>query len=89
MNCINQKYQYNDYGQMIRQSEGGHLQYFEGDALGRLVRSKNDKAETHYRYDAFGRRIEKTETTHPSRTQSLYRNHTIRLGWRHASLQKL
>ncbi len=44
---------------MIRQSEGGHLQYFEWDALGRLIRSKNDKAETHYRYDALGRRIEK------------------------------
>ncbi|MFC2995884.1 hypothetical protein ACFODO_11490 [Acinetobacter sichuanensis] len=27
--------------------------------MGRLVRSKNDKAETHYRYDALGQRIEK------------------------------
>ena len=58
---INQKYQYDDYGQLIRQSDGGHLQYFEWDALGRLIRSKNDKAETHYRYDALGRRIEKSK----------------------------
>lgn len=76
---INQKYQYDDYGQLIRQSDGGHLQYFEWDALGRLVRSKNDKAETHYRYDALGRRIEKSKQ-HIQAGHSHY-TETTQYGW--------
>lgn len=58
---IDQKYQYDDYGQLIVQNDGGQLQHFEWDALGRLIRSKNDKAEIHYHYDALGRRIEKSK----------------------------
>ncbi|QOW46996.1 RHS repeat protein [Acinetobacter piscicola] len=76
---INQKYQYDDYGQLIRQSEGGHVQDFAWDALGRLVRSKNDKAETHYRYDALGRRIEKAKQ-HIQAGRSHY-TETTQYGW--------
>ncbi|ENV32716.1 RHS repeat-associated core domain-containing protein [Acinetobacter gerneri] len=74
---FDQKYQYDDYGQLIRQMDGGHIQYFEWDALGRLIKSKNDKAETHYRYDPFGRRIEK------SKQDSINRNYTetTQYGW--------
>ena len=70
---LNQKYMYDEFGQLVRQIESDVL-YFEWDALGRLIRSKNSDQETHYRYDALGRRIEKakqkvrrqgmTETTH-------------------------
>ena len=57
--------------------DGGHIQSFEWDALGRLIKSKNDKAETHYRYDPFGRRIEK------SKQDSINRNYTetTQYGW--------
>ncbi|ENV35528.1 Rhs family protein [Acinetobacter gerneri DSM 14967 = CIP 107464 = MTCC 9824] len=74
---LDQKYQYDDYGQLIRQMNGGHIQYFEWDALGRLIRSKNDKAETHYRYDALGRRIEKLKKDLLSRGYS----ETTQYGW--------
>ena len=74
---LDQKYQYDDYGQLIRQMNGGHIQYFEWDALGRLIRSKNDKAETHYRYDALGRRIEKSKKDLLSRGYS----ETTQYGW--------
>ena len=76
---IDQKYQYDDYGQLIRQSDGGHVQDFEWDALGRLIRSKNDKAETHYRYDALGRRIEKSKQ-HIQAGRSHY-TETTAYGW--------
>ncbi|RFC81794.1 hypothetical protein C9E89_019805 [Acinetobacter sichuanensis] len=56
-----------------------HLQYFEWDALGRLVRSKNDKAETHYRYDALGRCIEKSKQ-HIQAGHSHY-TETTQYGW--------
>ncbi|WP_423772180.1 RHS repeat-associated core domain-containing protein [Acinetobacter gerneri] len=74
---FDQKYQYDDYGQLIRQMDGGHIQYFEWDALGRLIRSKNDKVETHYRYDALGRRIEKSKKDLLSRGYS----ETTQYGW--------
>ncbi|MEN8283207.1 RHS repeat domain-containing protein [Acinetobacter gerneri] len=74
---LDQKYQYDDYGQLIRQMNGGHIQYFESDALGRLISSKNDKAETHYRYDALGRRIEKSKKDLLSRGYS----ETTQYGW--------
>ena len=57
---LNQKYMYDEFGQLVRQIESDVL-YFEWDALGRLIRSKNSDQETHYRYDALGRRIEKAK----------------------------
>ncbi len=67
---------YDEFGQLVRLIESDVL-YFEWDALGRLIRSKNSDQETHYHYDALGRRIEKakqkarhqgmTETTHYGR----------------------
>ena len=55
------------------------MQYFKWDALGRLIRSKNDKAETHYRYDALGRRIEK-QKQHIQAGRSQY-TETTAYGW--------
>ena len=70
-----QKYHYDDYGQLILLSDGGRVQHYEWDALGRLISSKTDQAQTYYRYDALGRRIEKRKVQNNRYSQ------TTSYGW--------
>ncbi|AYO52823.1 RHS repeat-associated core domain-containing protein [Acinetobacter wuhouensis] len=63
---LDQQYQYDAYGQLIRQKSSKGDLYLEWDACGRLIKSRNAEYTAEYRYDALGRRIQKCSKHHHS-----------------------
>ncbi|MBJ8433001.1 RHS domain-containing protein [Acinetobacter pittii] len=61
---LDQQYQYDAFGQLIRQKSSQGDLNLEWDVLGRLVRSRNNQYTADYRYDALGRRIQKRSKHH-------------------------
>ncbi len=61
---LDQQYQYDAFGQLIRQKSSQGDLNLEWDLLGRLVRSRNNQYTANYRYDALGRRIQKRSKHH-------------------------
>lgn len=61
---LDQQYQYDAFGQLIRQKSSQGDLNLEWDVLGRLVRSRNNQYMADYRYDALGRRIQKRSKHH-------------------------
>ncbi|MDH2622514.1 RHS repeat-associated core domain-containing protein, partial [Acinetobacter baumannii] len=61
---LDQQYQYDAFGQLIRQKSSQGDLNLEWDVLGRLVRSRNNQYTAEYRYDALGRRIQKWSKHH-------------------------
>lgn len=61
---LDQQYQYDAFGQLIRQKSSQGDLNLEWDVLGRLVRSRNNQYTAEYRYDALGRRIQKRSKHH-------------------------
>lgn len=61
---LDQQYQYDTFGQLIRQKSSQGDLNLEWDVLGRLVRSRNNQYTADYRYDALGRRIQKRSKHH-------------------------
>ncbi|MEQ1318878.1 MULTISPECIES: RHS repeat-associated core domain-containing protein [Acinetobacter] len=61
---LDQQYQYDAYGQLVRQkSTQGDLN-LEWDVYGRMIKSRNSQYTAEYRYDALGRRIQKRSKHH-------------------------
>ncbi|EXA73128.1 RHS Repeat family protein, partial [Acinetobacter baumannii 118362] len=56
---LDQQYQYDAYGQLVRQKTSQGDLNLEWDVYGRLVKSRNSQYTAEYRYDALGRRIQK------------------------------
>ncbi len=61
---LDQQYQYDAYGQLIRQKSTKGDLHLEWDVCGRLVKSRNAEYTAEYRYDALGRRIQKRSKHH-------------------------
>lgn len=61
---LDQQYQYDAYGQLVRQKSSKGDLYLEWDACGRLIKSRNAEYTAEYRYDALGRRIQKRSKHH-------------------------
>ncbi len=61
---LDQQYQYDAYGQLVRQKTSQGDLNLEWDVYGRLVRSRNSQYTAEYRYDALGRRIQKRSKHH-------------------------
>ncbi|EHU1196472.1 RHS repeat-associated core domain-containing protein, partial [Acinetobacter baumannii] len=61
---LDQQYQYDAFGQLIRQKSSQGDLNLEWDVFGRLVRSRNNQYTAEYRYDALGRRIQKRSKHH-------------------------
>lgn len=61
---LDQQYQYDAFGQLIRQKSSQGDLNLEWDVLGRLIRSRNNQYTAEYRYDALGRRIQKRSKHH-------------------------
>ncbi|WP_228140723.1 RHS repeat-associated core domain-containing protein [Acinetobacter sp. TGL-Y2] len=61
---LDQQYQYDAYGQLIRQKSTRGDLHLEWDACGRLIKSRNTEYTAEYRYDALGRRIHKRSKQH-------------------------
>ncbi|EYT22408.1 RHS repeat-associated core domain protein [Acinetobacter sp. 1000160] len=61
---LDQQYQYDTYGQLVRQKSSKGDLYLEWDACGRLIKSRNAEYTAEYRYDALGRRIQKRSKHH-------------------------
>ncbi len=61
---LDQQYQYDAFGQLIRQKSSQGDLNLEWDVLGRLIRSRNNQYTVDYRYDALGRRIQKRSKHH-------------------------
>ncbi|WP_335953231.1 RHS repeat-associated core domain-containing protein [Acinetobacter higginsii] len=61
---LDQQYQYDAYGQLIRQKSSKGDLHLEWDACGRLIKSRNTEYTAEYRYDALGRRIQKRSKHH-------------------------
>ena len=56
---LDQQYQYDAYGQLIRQKSSQGDLTLEWDVFGRMIKSQNKVYTAEYRYDALGRRIQK------------------------------
>lgn len=61
---LDQQYQYDAYGQLMRQKSSKGDLYLEWDVFGRLIKSRNAEYTAEYRYDALGRRIQKRSKHH-------------------------
>ncbi|ELY7190965.1 RHS domain-containing protein [Acinetobacter baumannii] len=61
---LDQQYQYDAYGQLIRQKTSQGDLTLEWDVYGRMVKSRNSQYTAEYRYDALGRRIQKWSKHH-------------------------
>ncbi len=61
---LDQQYQYDAFGQLIRQKSSQGDLNLEWDVLGCLIRSRNNQYTAEYRYDALGRRIQKRSKHH-------------------------
>lgn len=61
---LDQQYQYDAYGQLVRQKTSQGDLNLEWDAYGRMVKSRNSQYTAEYRYDALGRRIQKRSKHH-------------------------
>lgn len=61
---LDQQYQYDAYGQLIRQKTSQGDLNLEWDVYGRMVKSRNSQYTAEYRYDALGRRIQKWSKHH-------------------------
>lgn len=73
---LDQQYQYDAYGQLVRQkSTQGDLN-LEWDVYGRMIKSRNSQYTAEYRYDALGRRIQKRSKHHHTGNE-----HNIIYGW--------
>ena len=73
---LDEQYQYDAYGQLIRQKSSQGDLTLEWDASGRLKHSRNAKYTADYRYDALGRRIQKRSKHHHTGEE-----HNIIYGW--------
>lgn len=56
---LDQQFQYDAYGQLVRQKTCKGDLNLEWDVLGRLIKSRNKEYIAEYRYDAMGRRLTK------------------------------
>ena len=73
---LDQQYQYDAYGQLVRQkSTQGDLN-LEWDVYGRMIKSRNSQYTAEYRYDVLGRRIQKRSKHHHTGDE-----HNIIYGW--------
>ncbi|WP_243901653.1 RHS repeat-associated core domain-containing protein [Acinetobacter bereziniae] len=61
---LEQQYQYDEFGQLIRQKTAQGDLHLEWDVFGRLIKSHNAEYTAEYRYDALGRRIQKRSKHH-------------------------
>lgn len=61
---LDKQYQYDAYGQLIRQKSSKGDLHLEWDSCGRLIKSRNADFTAEYRYDALGRRIQKCSKHH-------------------------
>ena len=61
---LDQHYQYDAYGQLIRQKSPSDELNLTWDVLGRLIKSRNTEYSAEYRYDAMGRRLSKRSKYH-------------------------
>lgn len=61
---LDQQYQYDAYGQLVRQKTSQGDLNLEWDVYGRMVKSRNSQYTAEYRYDALGRRIQKRSKHH-------------------------
>ena len=61
---LDQQYQYDAYGQLIRQKSTKGDLHLEWDVCGRLIKSRNAEYTAEYHYDALGRRIQKRSKHH-------------------------
>ncbi|MBJ9721195.1 RHS repeat protein [Acinetobacter calcoaceticus] len=61
---LDQQYQYDAYGQLVRQKSSQGDLNLEWDVYGRMVKSRNSQYTAEYRYDALGRRIQKRSKHH-------------------------
>ncbi len=61
---LDQQYQYDAYGQLVRQKTSQGDLNLEWDVYGRMIKSRNSQYTAEYRYDALGRRIQKRSKHH-------------------------
>ena len=61
---LEQQYQYDAYGQLIKQKTRVGDLSLVWDVLGRLIKSRNTQFTAEYRYDAMGRRLTKQSKHH-------------------------
>ena len=73
---LDQQYQYDAYGQLIRQKSSQGDLNLEWDVYGRMIKSRNSQYTAEYRYDALGRRIQKRSKHHHTGDK-----HNIIYGW--------
>ncbi|UJA02039.1 RHS repeat-associated core domain-containing protein [Acinetobacter johnsonii] len=73
---LDQQYQYDAYGQLIRQKSSQGDLNLEWDVYGRMIKSRNSQYTAEYRYDALGRRIQKRSKRHHTGDE-----HNIIYGW--------
>ncbi len=73
---LDQQYQYDAYGQLIRQKSSQGDLNLEWDVYGRMIKSQNSQYTAEYRYDALGRRIQKRSKHHHTGDK-----HNIIYGW--------
>jgi RHS repeat-associated protein len=73
---LDQQYQYDAYGQLVRQKSNQGDLNLEWDVYGRMIKSRNSQFTAEYRYDALGRRIQKHSKHHHTGDE-----HNIIYGW--------
>lgn len=73
---LDQQYQYDAYGQLVRQKSSQGDLNLEWDVYGRMIKSRNSQYTAEYRYDALGRRIQKRSKHHHTGDE-----HNIIYGW--------
>lgn len=73
---LDQQYQYDAYGQLVRQKTSQGDLNLEWDVYGRMIKSRNSQYTAEYRYDALGRRIQKRSKHHHTGQE-----HNIIYGW--------
>lgn len=73
---LDQQYQYDAYGQLVRQKSSQGDLNLEWDVYGRMIKSRNNQYTAEYRYDALGRRIQKRSKHHHTGDE-----HKIIYGW--------
>lgn len=73
---LDQLYQYDAYGQLVRQKTSQGDLNLEWDVYGRMIKSRNSQYTAEYRYDALGRRIQKRSKHHHTGQE-----HNIIYGW--------
>ncbi|WP_127491313.1 RHS repeat-associated core domain-containing protein [Acinetobacter calcoaceticus] len=73
---LDQQYQYDAYGQLVRQKTSQGDLKLEWDVYGRMVKSRNSQYTAEYRYDALGRRIQKRSKHHQTGQE-----HNLIYGW--------